>query len=106
MLDDWKTVVSFLNDLVAELDPDRSAAHRAGIYGGAAALLSALKVTVHDAYGADGYALEKISKARWGFAAALGIDNGNGHDIQHLRVLVLGALSSLESQLSMIDERQ
>ena len=43
----------------------------------------------------DAYALEQVSKIRWGVAAALGYDIDNGHPKDHHIVSALGAASTL-----------
>lgn len=103
-MNDWRLVLNALNEMVAASREDMKIVERAGLYGGATALLDRLERWVREAAAdigsePDGYALEKIGQARQSFGALLGFDITSGKPHSQHKVWGYTALDSLGQTL-------
>lgn len=101
-MNSWRKAAEFLRAAVDALDTEQDAAQRAALYGGLATIIGELETLVHEDCEGNTYALEKCGNFRWHVAAALGIDDDNGHGPAEHRRMALGELRSFENVLDQM----
>lgn len=94
-MNDFRTTVAALTELIEQLENARRTIDKAGLY-------AAIRLLTDDIRNADealinGYAKEKALKVQWHAAAALGFDVDNGHSEEQHRSWALGELWTLQS---------
>lgn len=96
---DYRQQIEVLRDLADELF-HAIAFQRANLYyGDISPVLVRLASIVDTRFCGSAYAHEKLSEARWSFAAMADLDEGNGHRSDQHRAWARQALQSLGDEL-------